>query len=120
VLSLNKTVSAYFCPSGGKNDGLSEHFAQRQPKLVDCQLDCQSGGLRRILVNRTETASPILNTKWTLADLYEHSVGALENCYRCKPIQGSNPCPSARFETGSSHPAGPLRGPADLPEGMGR
>ena len=38
---------------------------------------------------------PILNTEWTLADFYEHSFGALENCYRCKPIQGSNPCPSA-------------------------
>jgi hypothetical protein len=43
------------------------------------------------------TEGAILNTQWTLADFYEHSFGALENCYRCKPIQGSNPCPSAKF-----------------------
>jgi hypothetical protein len=38
-----------------------------------------------------------LNTEWTLVGLYEHLDSALENCYRCKPIQGSNPCPSAKF-----------------------
>jgi hypothetical protein len=48
----------------------------------------------------TESAARwlILNTKWTLADFYEHSFGALENRYGCKPIQGSNPCPSATLQ----------------------
>ena len=46
---------------------------------------------------RTEfgPSGPILNTKRTLADFYEHLSSALENCYRCKPILGSNPSPSA-------------------------
>jgi len=62
---------------------------------ADLRLDCQAGGLWRILVNRIDVQSLILNTEWTLADLYEHAFGALENCYRCKPILGSNPSPSA-------------------------
>jgi hypothetical protein len=33
----------------------------------------------------------------TSADGHNHSEFGLENCYRCKPIQGSNPCPSAKF-----------------------
>ena len=36
---------------------------------------------------------------WTLADGHNHVAPGLENCYRCKPIQGSNPCPSANFES---------------------
>jgi len=30
-------------------------------------------------------------------DGHNQSASGLENCYRCKPIQGSNPCPSAKF-----------------------
>jgi hypothetical protein len=66
-------------------------------KNGDCQLDCHAGGLWRILLNRIGTIGLDLNTEWTLVGLYEHLDSALENCYRCKPIQGSNPCPSAPF-----------------------
>jgi hypothetical protein len=41
------------------------------------------------------SAGPSLNTDGTLVGLSEHLGDALENCHRCKPIQGSNPCPSA-------------------------
>jgi hypothetical protein len=61
-------------------------------------------------VSRSATASPILNTEWTLVCLSEQLADALENCYRCKPIQGSNPCPSAIFVFDAGSPeAGGLR-----------
>jgi hypothetical protein len=74
---------------------------RRGRKTGDCQIDCQAGGLWRIGENRIDTASLILHTKWTLAGFYEHSSGALENCYRCKPILGSNPSPSATVQSGA-------------------
>jgi hypothetical protein len=43
----------------------------------------------------TAPSRPALNTERTLLGLSEQLKSALENCYRCKPIQGSNPCPSA-------------------------
>ena len=39
-----------------------------------------------------------LDLEWTPLDGHNHLAFGLENCYRCKPIQGSNPCPSANFE----------------------
>jgi hypothetical protein len=32
----------------------------------------------------------------TSVDAHDHMPPGLENCYRCKPIQGSNLCPSAK------------------------
>jgi len=59
-------------------------------------------------------SGPILNTKRTLADFYEHSFGTLENCYRCKPILGSNPSPSATC------PPPPLQSAIAIQPGAGR
>ena len=80
VWSVRKTVSALIGRLVAKlllDVGVNR---RQDKKLADCQADCHAGGLRRILVNRTDTRELDLNTGWTLVSLYEHLDSALENC----------------------------------------